>query len=50
MCRKNWISAAVLIGFGAGIVVGLLFDSELVRLVVGVAAISVGIWLLRGKC
>jgi hypothetical protein len=50
MCRKNWVSAAALLGFGAGILAGGLCGSELVRLAVGAAAICAGIWLLRGKC
>ena len=50
MCRKNWIPAAALIGFGVGMVVGLLLESQLVTLAVGLAAISGGIWLLRGRC
>ena len=50
MCRKNWIPAAALIGFGAGLLGSLLVESVLVRLVVGLAAISVGVWLLRGRC
>lgn len=50
MCRRNQIPAAGLIGFGAGALFGLLFDSVLVHLLVGAAAISVGIWLLQGKC
>ena len=50
MCRKNWIPAALLIGFGAGLIVGMLFGSQLVHLIVGGAAIGVGVWLLNGKC
>ena len=50
MCRKHWIPAAAVVGFGAGVLVGLAFESSLVTLVVGMAAISVGFWLLRGKC
>ncbi len=50
MCRKNWVSAAGLIGLGAGILLGMLFESQLFALLVGVAAISGGIWLLRGNC
>lgn len=50
MCRRNQIPAAALIGFGAGLLVGLLFESALVHLVVGAAAIGVGVWLLQGKC
>ena len=50
MCRKNLASAAGLIGFGAGILVGMFFESQLVALVVGAAAISGGIFLVRGKC
>ena len=50
MCRKNWVSAAVLIGLGGGILLGLFFESQLFALLVGIAAISGGIGLLRGKC
>ena len=50
MCRKNQIRAAGLIGFGAGLLLGLLLESQLFVLLVGSAAISGGIGLLRGKC
>ena len=50
MCRKNWIPAAAAVGFGVGVSVGLTFESTLFTLAVGMAAISVGIWLLRGRC
>lgn len=49
MCRRNQIPAAALLGFGAGVLTGLLFESVLLRLVVGAAAISVGLWLLRSR-
>ena len=47
MCRKNQISATGLIGFGAGLLVGLLIGSQFLALVVGSAAISGGVCLLR---
>lgn len=50
MCRRNQIPAAALIGFGAGLLAGLLVESALVPLTVGAAAIGVGAWLLKGKC
>lgn len=50
MCRKNWIPAALLLGFGVGMIVGVLFESLLGHLIVGGAAIGVGVWLLNGKC
>ena len=50
MCRKNWVSAAVLIGLGGGILLGMFFDSQFLALLAGLAAICGGIWLLRGKC
>ena len=50
MCRKNQIRAAGLIGFGAGLLLGLMLESQLFVLLVGGAAISGGIGLLRGKC
>ena len=50
MCRKNWIPAAALLGFGAGLLMGLALESVVFTLAVGMAAISVGIWLLRGRC
>lgn len=50
MCRKNWIPAAAVIGFGVGILIGATFESSLLTLAVGMAAISGGIWLLRGRC
>ena len=49
MCRKNLIPAAAAIGFGAGMIASLLFESSLVRLVVGAAAIGVGYWLLNAN-
>lgn len=50
MCRKNQISAAGLLGFGAGVLVGLMFESQFFVLLVGGAAICGGISLLKGKC
>ena len=49
MCRKNQISAAALIGFGGGLLLGLLLESQLLALLVGAAAICGGFALLRGK-
>ena len=50
MCRKNQINAAALLGFGAGLLLGLLVESQLLVLLVGAAAICGGFWLLRGRC
>lgn len=50
MCRKHWIPAAGAIGFGVGLLIGLAVESSLLTLAVGLAAISGGVWLLRGKC
>lgn len=50
MCRKNMVNAAALLGFGAGLLLGLLLDSQLLVLVVGMAAVCGGFALLRGKC
>ncbi len=50
MCRKNLLPAMAILGFGAGMVLSLLFDSSVVRLIVGGAAIGVGFWLLQGGC
>ncbi len=50
MCRKNQISAVGLLGFGAGLLLGLLVESQLLVLLVGGAAICGGITLLKGKC
>lgn len=47
MCRKNLIPAGALMGFGAGLLVGLLFGSQFLALVVGAAAICGGFWLLN---
>jgi hypothetical protein len=49
MCRKNQINAAALIGFGAGLLLGMLLQSQLLALLVGAAAICGGFALLRGK-
>ena len=49
MCRKNQISAVALIGFGGGLLLGLLLESQLLALLVGAAAICGGFALLRGK-
>ena len=46
MCRKNLVNAAALMGFGAGLLAGLLLNSQLFTLLVGMAAISGGIYLL----
>ena len=50
MCRKNQISAAALLGFGAGVLLGLMVQSQLLLLIVGGASICGGISLLKGKC
>ena len=50
MCRKNQIRAVGLIGLGSGLLLGLLVESQLPVLLVGAAAISGGVALLRGKC
>ena len=50
MCRKNQISAVALLGFGSGLLLGLLIESQLLVLLVGGAAICGGISLLKGKC
>lgn len=50
MCRKNRISAAALFGFGGGLLLGLLIQSQLLALVVGAAAICGGFALLQGRC
>ena len=50
MCRKNQITAAALVGFGAGLLLGLFLESQLLALIVGAAAICGGFALLRGKC
>ena len=50
MCRKNQIRAAALMGFGAGLLLGLLVQSQLLVLLVGAAAICGGYAMLRGKC
>ena len=50
MCRKNLIPAAALIGFGAGVWLGLFIESSLLRLVVGAAAIGVALWLVKYNC
>lgn len=50
MCRKNMVNAAALMGFGAGLLLGLLLESQLLVLLVGMAAICGGFSLLRGKC
>ena len=50
MCRKNQINAAALLGFWAGLLLGLLIESQLLVLLVGSAAICGGFGLLRGRC
>ena len=47
MCRKHLIPAAALLGFGGGIIVGMLIESSLVRLLVGAAAIGVALWIVK---
>lgn len=49
MCRKNQIIAVGFIGFGAGLLLGLLLQSQLLVLLVGAAAMCGGFALLRGK-
>ena len=50
MCRKNQISASALLGFGSGLLLGMMVESQLLVLLVGAAAICGGITLLKGKC
>ena len=50
MWRKNQINAAALLGCGAGLLRGLLVESQLLVLLGGSAAICGGVALLRGKC
>ena len=50
MCRRNQIPAAGVIGFGAGLLLGLLLESQLLVLLVAAAAICGGVTLLKGKC
>lgn len=50
MCRKNLVNAAALLGFGVGLLLGMFFESQLLALLVGMAAICGGFALLRGKC
>ena len=47
MCRKYWIQAAALSGFGAGVWIGLFVESPLVLLLVGAAAIGGAFWILK---
>jgi hypothetical protein len=47
MCRKHLIPAAGLFGFGVGIWTGLFFESSLVLLLVGAAAIGGALWLVK---
>lgn len=50
MCRKNLAAASALIGFGAGLLLGVLIESSLLQVVLGAAAVGVGFGLLRTKC
>ena len=50
MCRRNLIPGAALLGFGVGILVGMLMQSALAHLIVGAAAIGGAIWLMQGRC
>ena len=50
MCRRNLIPGAAMLGFGVGILVGMLMESALAHLIVGAAAIGGAIWLLQGRC
>jgi len=44
------VNAAALLGFGAGVLLGLMMESQLVTLLVGLAAICGGFALLKGRC
>ena len=44
------VNAAGLLGFGAGLLLGMFLESQLLVLLVGLAAICGGFALLRGKC
>lgn len=47
MCRRNFVLGAALLAGGAGFLLSLLFGSDFVRVVVGVALAAVGLVLLR---
>ncbi len=50
MCRKNLLPGVAALGFGAGVLFGLMLESSLILLIVGCGAICGGFWLLRGRC
>lgn len=47
MCRKNLVVGAALIAFGSGILVGIMLESCLLSVVISIAAIVGGFFLLR---
>ena len=47
MCRKNMLVGAVLIAFGAGVLVGMCLEFCLLGFVLSFAAIVGGLFLLR---
>lgn len=49
MCRKNLVLAAAMIGFGAGLLLGLCVESWLLKLILAVVTILIGVGLLKKK-
>lgn len=50
MCRRNLVFAAALIGFGAGMLLSLVFESGLIRFILAAAGIAGGFFLLKCRC
>ena len=48
MCRKNLFYGGIWIAFGAGMLLGLLIESVLLRFVLGMIASCVGFFFVKG--
>ena len=49
MCRKNELLGSVIMALGAGLLLSLLFSSEFVLALIGIALTALGILLIRKK-
>lgn len=50
MCKKNELLGSVLMACGAGLLLSLLFSSEFILAVIGIAALICGLCITRRLC
>lgn len=49
MCKKNELIGSVLMAFGAGLLISLLFSSEFITAILGVAFLVCGLFFSRRR-